>query len=250
MSYADLLHNGCKAALVYLTGYDPLSYFQRDPFYFGRKDACHVDVKCPSRKYPLCGCSELLPGVPLSGPDYNAWFKDRGMSECLWMSLMWSHTTVDSMASMCPIRKMSCLAQENDVRAFGDKSRLYFEAGDYLDYYDFFLERGEHTSVEYTGPGKNREKTCEWSVEGEYVPWPLTEVDCTLTLDNVIQAGLDDLASAIVNLHRPGYNAVYIFGCALNMFSGSGYLEGGICSEIDPKECKAPPKHLFGSFFR
>lgn len=89
LSYADLLHNGCKAATLYLTKEDVSTFLSRNPFTFGRKDACHVDVMC-GRRYPLCGGSEILPGIALTASAFNSWFASRGMNECLWMSTMWT----------------------------------------------------------------------------------------------------------------------------------------------------------------
>jgi Peroxidase len=84
MSYADLLHNGCNAATIYLTRQNPSTSLSRNPFTFGRKDACHKDAKC-SKKYPLCGPTELLPGVGMSVKEVNNWFLARGMTSCNFM---------------------------------------------------------------------------------------------------------------------------------------------------------------------
>ena len=70
-------------------------------------------------------------------------FRSRGMSPCLFVALMWTHTTVD-MASLCPIHRLTCTTSAADVDAFTDKSRLYFKAGDNLDYFKFFLTRGTY----------------------------------------------------------------------------------------------------------
>jgi Peroxidase len=84
MSYADLLHNGCNAAVIYLTGQHPSDSLSSHPFTFGRKDACHADKKC-TKKYPLCGPTELLPGVGMSVKEVNNWFLTRGMTSCNFM---------------------------------------------------------------------------------------------------------------------------------------------------------------------
>ena len=70
-------------------------------------------------------------------------FRSRGMSPCLFVALMWTHTTVD-MASLCPLHRLTCTTSAADVDAFTDKSRLYFKAGDNLDYFKFFLTRGTY----------------------------------------------------------------------------------------------------------
>jgi hypothetical protein len=67
ISYADLLHNGCNAATIYLTDHNPETSLSTNPFTFGRKDACHVN-KDNGKKTPLCGPSELLPRITLTAP--------------------------------------------------------------------------------------------------------------------------------------------------------------------------------------
>lgn len=129
---------------------------------------------------------------------------------------------------------------------FTDKSRLYFEAGDELDYFDFFLEPGSHDVQQIADPEL---PNCDWEVDGVTIPWPMTAADCSLGLDNVNNAGLTDLASAITNFHSPDYNTVDILGCALGMLGGSGYKEGGVCDFITPTECQSPDEHMFGSFY-
>jgi Peroxidase len=90
MSYADLLHNGCNAAVIYLTRQRPIISLSSHPFTFGRKDACHKDMKC-GKKYPLCGPTELLPGVGMSVPEVNDWFLTRGMTSCNFMGYVSLH---------------------------------------------------------------------------------------------------------------------------------------------------------------
>lgn len=88
LSYADLLHNGCIAATIFLTNQEPEHVLELNPMKFGRHDACFVD-QC-GRKNELCGPTGLLPGVGLTANQFNQWFSSRGMSECLWMSTMWT----------------------------------------------------------------------------------------------------------------------------------------------------------------
>jgi hypothetical protein len=94
LSYSDLLQNGCLAATAYLTEMEPEWAFKMNPMKVGRKDACYK----PKDKEPfaLCGPTELLPGLSMSTTELNDWFVSRHMTECMWMSLMWTHTTLDS----------------------------------------------------------------------------------------------------------------------------------------------------------
>ena len=249
MSYADLLHNGCNAATIYLTGQsNPALSLSTNPFTFGRKDACHVDTKCV-KKYPLCGPSELLPGVDLSAPAVTNWFTSRGMSPCLFMGLMYTHTTIDNMASMCPIKRLTCTAGSTDVDAFTNKAKLYFKPGDNLDYFNFFLARGTHQKIDDFGDDSN--PNCNWYVDGRHVPWPMTGIDCTIGLANVQRTGPVALANAIKNFaHNPTtYKRVDILQCALKVLGGAGGAELGACRLVIPKECKSNLNHKFGGFY-
>jgi hypothetical protein len=247
MSYADLLHNGCNAATIYLAGLNPSTSLASNPFTFGRKDACHADKKC-TKKYPLCGPTELLPGVALSATAVTQWFTSRGMSECLFMGLMWTHTTMDNMASLCPIKRLTCTASSSDVAAFTDRSRLYFKAGDKLDYFNFFLKRGNHQTLPDTGD--DGDPNCNWVVDGRKVPWPMTGIDCTLGLEGVEKSGPKELAKVIKSFgHDNKYNTVNILQCALKVLGGAGGAEGGSCNLVIPSECKSNPNHKFGGFY-
>jgi Peroxidase len=247
MSYADLLHNGCNAATIYLTSQNPSNYLAKNPFTFGRKDACHADKKC-TKKYPLCGPTELLPGVTLTAPEVSRWFTSRGMSNCLFMALMWTHTTMDNMASLCPIKRLTCRASSLDVSLFTDRTRLYFKAGDNLDYFGFFLNRGSHVTLLFTGD--DGDPSCNWNVNGTRVPWPMTAIDCTLGRRSVERSGPTDLANVIKSFgHNRTYSRVDILQCALNVLGGKGGLEGGACNLVVPQECKPASNHKFGGFY-
>jgi len=148
---------------------------------------------------------------------------------------------------MCPIKKLTCVTSWLDVIRFTDKDRLYFESGDDLDYFEFFLKPGSHEVLRpIIDP---EEPNCDWKVDGQSKPWPMTAADCTLALDNVEADGLTELAAAITNFHKPGYDVADILGCALGMLSGRGDKEGGVCDLIGPAECQSPNEHSFGSFY-
>jgi Peroxidase len=248
MSYADLLHNGCNAATIFLTGQtSPASSLAKNPFTFGRKDACHVDKKCFQR-YPLCGPSELLPGVSLKAPQVTRWITSRGMSTCLFAALMWTHTTVDNMASLCPIKRLTCTASQTDVDAFTNKAKLYFQPGDNLDYFNFFLTRGTHQTLPDTGD--DTDPSCNWIVNNRVVPWPMTGIDCTIGLSNLQRTGPVALANAIKNFaHNATYSRVDVLQCALKVLGGKGGSETGACRYVIPKECRSPRSSLFGGFY-
>jgi Peroxidase len=253
ISYADFLHNGCNAALIYLSGKG--SFYKKslvnNPFTFGRKDACHADKIC-SRKYPLCGPSLKLPGVGLGVHETIDWFASRGMSECLFMALMWTHTTMDNMASLCPIARLTCLTSNATVDTFTDKTKIYFTAGRNLDYFTFFLYRGMHAVTPTVDPGA---PMCDWrlgrTTRTPPTPWPMTAIDCTLGVDNVDRANAVGLATVIRKfaLKNPSYNRFNFLMCALNILGGKSGEVRGLCNSIAPTECKAPSAHKFGGYY-
>ena len=247
MSYADLLHNGCNAATIYLAGQNPSTSLVTNPFTFGRKDACHADTTC-TKKYALCGPTELLPGVALTSNEVTSWFTSRGMSECLFMGLMWTHTTMDNMASLCPLKRLVCRATSTDVKEFDEDEKLYFRAGDNLDYFNFFLNRGTHQTLPDTGD--DSDPNCIWRVQNRRINWPMTGIDCTIGLSNVEKGGPVALAAVIRNfVHNSSYNRVDILQCALKVLGGTGGSEGGACNLVGPAECKSNPRHKFGGFY-
>jgi hypothetical protein len=89
LSYADLLHNGCIAATIYTTKASSVEVLGSNPFVFGRRDACHTTSSTTSltgngsasTRSPLCGPTEVLPGVTDSIEDLNNWFLFRQMNE-------------------------------------------------------------------------------------------------------------------------------------------------------------------------
>ena len=98
LSYADLLHNGCVAAAIFLTQVEKEDL--DTVFKFGRKDACHLPAGRKNAQgkfgpvFSLCGPTENLPGVSMEADELSNWFYDRGMNECTWLALMWTHTVM------------------------------------------------------------------------------------------------------------------------------------------------------------
>ena len=255
MSYADLLHNGCNAAAIYLTNTDPTTALTSNPFTFGRKDACHVDVKC-GKKYALCGPSELLPGVNSNVHAASDWFTLRGMNVCPMMALMWTHTTIEDFEFSCPIQRLICTTTQSDVDQLEDQNK-FFHAGDALDYFDFFLHRGTHIPDEGDDCNYSVRGGCSWTVDGNNVPWPMTRIDCTLGLSNVenVTGSSSELTKVIQNfVHNSTYYQRYdILQCALNQLGGTGIgtidNANNACAKVVPPECKANAEHKFGSVY-
>lgn len=257
LSYSDLLQNGALAAAIYLTDKknDPQAALKANPMQFGRKDACYKrspSTRGQSRmlhnRFALCGPTELLPGIALDAKQLNGWFVQRGMNECLWMALMWTHTTMDNMAFECPLMKLPATTTQADVNDFQPKDRLYFQAGDTLDYFEFFLTVGEHV-VQPTLDDPEA-PNCDWFVNDRKEPWPLTRTDCTLGLDNVERySGLQALKDAINKLHTPGVSISDILMCSLNMLGGSGTPEDCKNIQVDDPMCILDQNHQFGAFY-
>jgi hypothetical protein len=86
LSYADLLHNGCIAATIYTTDASSVTVLKDNynPFVFGRRDACHTEYSTTTgigSRVPLCGPTEVLPGVLDSIQELNNYFLSRNMNE-------------------------------------------------------------------------------------------------------------------------------------------------------------------------
>jgi hypothetical protein len=219
LSYADLLHNGCVAATLYLTQSATDSKTLSTLFKFGRKDACHLPG-AGKKRMELCGPTELLPGVLMEADELNNWFSERGMNACTWLALMWTHTVMvrrmfhrlgsfllwsthslvifnafhnaalqDNMMMTCPLLKLPGVPQVEDMNEldqYRNTGRIYFHPGDKLDYFDFFLNRGTHVP---TPPGQVidlERENCMWKLDnGERYHWPMTRPDCALGRDAV-----------------------------------------------------------------
>ena len=107
VSYADLLHHRCNAATIYLT--------------FGRKDACLADKKC-FKKYPLCGPTELLRQC------CNSLVQQSGYVGVL------VHGPYVYPHNRQQYGQYAILEASNMYCQFTEKSKLYFNTGENLDY--------------------------------------------------------------------------------------------------------------------
>lgn len=159
-------------------------------------------------------------------------------------------TTMDNMALTCPLQHMPCKAGTPEMNEFFKEytDEPYFSLGDELDYFKFFLRRGKHIPnnkfMEDPEDG-----SCDWFKKGRKEPWPMTKIDCTLGLDNVVKSGEKQLAQAIRNFYKAGFRTQEIFLCAMNIFGGRGGKEGRICNRVLAPTCKAPGQHKFGGVF-
>jgi hypothetical protein len=105
LSYSDLLQSGGVAAAIYLTEVTVNDWSK--VFKHGRHDACHipngrVDFDNAQETYGihaihrLCGPTQQLPGVFDEAEELSNWFSARGMNECTWLALLWTHTVMVS----------------------------------------------------------------------------------------------------------------------------------------------------------
>mmetsp|Transcript_3705 Transcript_3705/g.6782 ORF Transcript_3705/g.6782 Transcript_3705/m.6782 type:complete len:180 (-) Transcript_3705:439-978(-) len=178
------------------------------------------------------------------------------------------------MASTCPLKKLPC---KTDTRMY-DKfvkdpgvDRLYFcEPPQKLDYFSYFLTRGEHeTTFENEDNPDPELPSCHWRLEEEdnnngdfpcYQDindkkndrWPLTAVDCTIALDNAQKEFGDDdigMQEAMINFADDIWDVEEALLCSLHVLGGPGNNEGSYCDKVNAK-CKAQSSgHLFGSFY-
>lgn len=159
-------------------------------------------------------------------------------------------TTMDNMAMTCPLQNTPCKPGTPEMDEFYKvyTDEPYFALGDELDYFKFFTRRGRHFPnnkfIEDPEDG-----SCDWFVKGRREPWPLTKIDCTLGLDNVVRSGEKVLAGAIRNFNKAGFRTKEIFLCAMNIFGGRGGREGRICNRIIKESCRAPADTKFGGVF-
>jgi hypothetical protein len=187
---------------------------------------------------------------------------------------------MDNMAFTCPLKHLPCTATQEHVGTFISDDpgpgldRLYFEAGDKLDYMEFFLTVGEHIPDRPVVDDLNFDPelpNCDWEVEDIKKPWPLTLIDCTLGHDNVLTEKadtdpmregfdrLDELAYAIKNFHnirgvsttpvRPTASDILL--CAFNNLGGhwKGTCEPPVTKPPGKGSCApVPAALLFGSY--
>ena len=236
LSYADLLHNCAAAAAVHLTKTkkEPRDVFTDFPMKFGRKDACFFRSECvppPLEKFrvndrfALCGPSEVLPNIEMTPVQLNEWFTSRGLNECLWMSLMGTHTTMDNMIIDDVSDNLPLTTKEADVFQMNTRGPddVYFRDEDeVLDYFSFFLGQGTHVPLAITDP---EAANCDWDRDenGVEIPWPMIVTDCKLGLDYVSQftPALDELAVAIDDFSKsdPSYWIRHMF-CGYAILGG------------------------------
>jgi hypothetical protein len=135
------------------------------------------------------------------------------------------------MGFKCPIMKLPAVTTADDVLLF-DTERLYFYANDTLDYFDYFLDQGEHTPNAAETVVDLEMANCKWEVEGRQYSWPMLRSDCVLGYSAIekrataqnLGTGLDGLKGAIRNYHENGSKSTKAEALiyALNVLSGDG----------------------------
>lgn len=264
LSYADLLHNCAASAAIYMTHAVPEEAFKIQPMIFGRKDACfYTDEKMPNslerfkinNRYALCGPTEFLPSLDMNAIQLNNWFISRGMSECLWMSLMGTHTTMDNMILPRCLRNLPHITNITDVLIMNHRAseKRYFDGSNKkLDYFSYFLGQGNHKPQRpFTDPEL---PNCDWLRDNDTskIYWPMTIADCELGLQHVKSHGksLSALANMISNFATLKDSWTNILPCALAICSGKGLTIVETCPNINLScipNLKESPK--FGGYF-
>ena len=255
MSYADALHNCALAALKYMTESedllvrldfdiddserDSLKYIYHK-FSFGRKDACYItkdidlifseDGLAANSRRPLCGPSDVLPGVNFSAREVFDWFDSRGLPVGVWLSLFGTHTALDNFSDPKIIR--------------------YFGLPD-KDYFEDFVGCPFHTLLDPVvvpdEPGCDWTPNCKNPDNKNKEPWKLVRSDCSTSLD-MIQAAADPDLEMLekqmqVYVDQPGSWLPDII-CALN------HLGGDSTDCVGPYGLSSPQHSMFGSFWR
>lgn len=279
LSYADLLHNGCIAATIWSAGLDASAVLAYHPFSYGRKDACHIKVVSfmgHTATVPLCGPSNLLPGVLFTAEEADDWFTSRGMNREQWLSLFWSHTLMDNTAHKCPVRHLPCTHSPTNVECCDydvpadscdidfngdgfacandwgdDKTDYILEDGAVLDYFGYFLTRGEHQPTDISEITDPEDASCNWKFKSDVETepdiehdWPLTRFDCSISKDVIENDTMDATAKAeLLDVidefkdHDKERMADYLL-CALGMMSTGDpkVSAGGACKRFEDED--------------
>jgi hypothetical protein len=157
---------------------------------------------------------------------------------------MWTHTTLDNMANVCPLRHLPCtstadlVSQVNYVNASGVE----------LDYWDHFLVPGTHGNEgKVIDPEAGN---CDWVVkaDGSTTPWPMTRADCTIALDQAQKNKQAGMVAAIQLFHKSSKkDSMDALLCSYRMMASDGNYPGGAC---DVSICGDPAiNHYFGAYF-
>ena len=255
MSYADALHNCALAAIKYMTEPDDSSVhleFNIDDsereaikslyheFSFGRKDACYVTDKVDlvfnedglgaNSRRPLCGPTEILPGVTLKAKGVFNWFESRGLPVGVWLSLFGSHTALDNFSD------------PKNIRYFGLPDEDYFE-----DYVGCPFHKLLPPVVEPEDTGCEWRPNCKNPYSTKQEEWFLVQSDCATSID-LIQAAQDPDLELLekqmqIYIDNPG-SWIPDIVCALK------HLGGNNADCVGPYGITSPKTSLFGSFWK
>ena len=255
MSYADALHNCALAAIKFMTEPDGINIDQLeldikniekrriarvyDKMTFGRKDACYVTDKSPSSfsddlgansRRPLCGPTNVLPGVTLDAAGVKNWFDSRGMPVGVWLSLFGTHSALDNFSD------------PQMIRFFGIPGKDYFE--------DFVGCPFHKLTAPVTDP---EDSGCQWTPvcddpsNDDEEPWNLVQSDCATSIDLIQESEdeyLEDLELQMqVYIAKPGSWIPDVI-CALEILGG----DHGSC--VGPYGISEEKVSFFGSFWR
>jgi len=255
ISYADALHNCALAAVRYMIETDDdddtkleinIEASQMNnllevvnSFSFGRKDACYItndvylylsDSLGANSRRPLCGPSDLLPGVTLDAAGVNSWFISRGMPVGVWMSLFGTHSALDNFSD------------PKIIRNFGLPNKDYFE-----DFVGCPVHKLRAPVTDPEDGGCDWTPTCKNPSNTEQAPWHLVQSDCATGID-IIEKSADPALVAMtaqmqVYIKSPGKWLPDII-CAL------GHLGGNNQDCVGPNALvQTKSQSQFGSFW-
>jgi len=144
-----------------------------------------------------------------------------------------------------------------ELDRYKSTGRIYFNATDVLDYFDFFLYNGASHHPAPIVPTTDFEAgNCNWKINGRRYHWPMVRTDCALSVNAVndralaipVSQDLDGLKTALasyigVTTHEK--NEALLF--ALGMLGGNG-----IVTQNSPLFASFPTigtTHLFGAYY-
>ena len=255
LSYADSLHNCGLAALRFMIETDANDSTKLqfaipddqmkgllnmvDKMTFGRKDACYItdnatllfsDELGANSRRPLCGPSDILPGVTLSAKGVSNWFENRGMPVGVWLSLFGTHTALDNFSD------------PTNIRNFGLPQKDYFK-----DYVGCPFHKLRAPVVDPEDGGCDWTPTCQNPSNTALTPWKMVQSDCATSIGIIRNSGdasLKNLQTQMkIYIDSPGKWIPDIV-CALGHLGGNNEKCAGPNSVTPGQESK------FGSCWR
>lgn len=157
---------------------------------------------------------------------------------------------MDNMADNCPLKNLTCEATEELADAVNYIED--YEVGKNLDYFNFFIARGHHQPYTPDEIEDEEGSNCHWTVNGEDKEWPMTQADCTISLDQAVDEGKYEMEAAIRYFHMVSTKEkILVLLCSLRIMASDGSYPGGACDHIANPDLiiSGAEHHFFGGHF-